>query len=239
MRYITLILTMASIFIWMGCQKKGDQEQSAEMTANANEVTVEEVIQASRYTYIRVKEKGNDYWIAATKQQIEKGETLYFDAGLEMKNFTSKDLNRTFETIFFVDDIRNKPFQSPHPTSARSPNLNSPIVNEDISVEPVEGGITIAELYSNRGDFANKQVRIRGQVTKFNRNIMGRNWVHLQDGTEDSGNFDLTITTKAIVTVGDVVTFEGFIVLDKDFGAGYAYDVLMEDSELEKVSKQI
>ena len=94
-----------------------------------------------------------------------------------------------------------------------------------------EGGITIGELFSNKDSYANKTVLIKGQVTKVNRAIMGKNWVHLQDGTSGSGNYDLTITTQDEVSPGDVVTFEGKIALNKDFGAGYAYDVLMEDAK--------
>jgi hypothetical protein len=61
---------------------------------------------------------------------------------------------------------------------------------------------------------------------------MDRNWVHLQDGTSDSGSFDLTVTTEEEVNVGDVLTFEGKIKLDKDFGAGYSYEVIMEQAKL-------
>ena len=74
-------------------------------------------------------------------------------------------------------------------------------------------------------------MKIKGQVTKFSPNIMGKNWVHIQDGTNDSGNYDLTVTTNDVVKVGDVVTFEGTIVLKKDFGAGYFYEVIMEDAK--------
>jgi len=76
-------------------------------------------------------------------------------------------------------------------------------------------------------------VLIKGQVTKVNRAIMEKNWVHLQDGTGDSGGFDLTVTTQEQVNVGDVVTFEGKITLNKDFGAGYSYEVIMEQAKLQ------
>jgi hypothetical protein len=61
---------------------------------------------------------------------------------------------------------------------------------------------------------------------------MGKNWVHIQDGTEYQGGFDLTITTDGQVAVGETVTFEGKIVLDKDFGYGYSYPVLMEEAKI-------
>ena len=105
------------------------------------------------------------------------------------------------------------------------------IDKKEISIEPVEGGISIGELFSNKDSYANKTVLIKGHVTKVNRGIMGSNWVHLQDGTSGSGKYDLTITTQDEVSVGDIVTFEGMIVLNKDFGSGYAYDVLMEKAK--------
>jgi len=94
-----------------------------------------------------------------------------------------------------------------------------------------QGGITIGELFANKKDYDGKTVRIRGKVVKVNSNIMGRNWVHLQDGTSAGDKFDLTVTTNESVNVGDVVTFEGVIALDKDFTAGYVYDVIMENAQ--------
>ena len=60
---------------------------------------------------------------------------------------------------------------------------------------------------------------------------MGRNWVHLQDGTGDADNYDLTVTTNDDASVGDVATFEGTIALKKDFGSGYFYEVIMEQAK--------
>ena len=96
----------------------------------------------------------------------------------------------------------------------------------------IKGGITIAELFSKRENYSNKIVILQGKVVKFNSQIMGKNWVHLQDGTNDENNYDLTITTNDVVLVGDVVTFEGKITLNKDFGAGYSYEVIMEGAKL-------
>jgi len=56
--------------------------------------------------------------------------------------------------------------------------------------------------------------------------------VHIQDGTKEGDHFDLTVTTQVYVNAGDIVTFEGVVALDKDFGAGYFYDVIMEEAEI-------
>jgi hypothetical protein len=77
-----------------------------------------------------------------------------------------------------------------------------------------------------------KVIKVKGSVTKFNPQIMGKNWVHIQDGSEFQGTFDLTITTDLEVTLGQIMTFQGKIALDKDFGYGYSYKVLMEEGKI-------
>ena len=234
-------LSILSVLLLLSCQKKEDEpkkqlvqpEQSIQANADVHTVVVQEVIQASAYTYLNVKEKDRNYWIAINKREVGKGETISFAGGLEMKNFQSKELQRTFETIYFVNRIdSNEPsLPAGHPSIDMSHGMKPVIDKKDISIEPAESGITIGELFSNRDSYANKTVLIKGQVTKVNRAIMGKNWVHLQDGTSDSGSYDLTVTTQEEVNPGDIVAFEGTIALNKDFGAGYKYDVLMEDAK--------
>ncbi len=112
-------------------------------------------------------------------------------------------------------------------------NYKAQVATEKINVkiEPGEGCITIASLIDDKKSYSGKIVKVKGKVTKFNPSIMGKNWVHIQDGTEYRGNYDLTITTNAVLSIGDTITFEGTIALDKDFGYGYEYDVLMEDGK--------
>ena len=109
----------------------------------------------------------------------------------------------------------------------------SPVIVKkmDIKLEPCDGCTSISSLLSSKQSFSGKVIRVKGQVTKFNPEIMGKNWVHIQDGSEFQGGFDLTITTDKKVSLGDTVTFEGKIVLDKDFGYGYFYNILMEEGK--------
>jgi hypothetical protein len=102
----------------------------------------------------------------------------------------------------------------------------------NVVVEPAAGCVTIAKLLENKQSFAGQVIRVKGQVTKYNPQIMGKNWVHIQDGTEFNGGFDLTITTEGNVVVGETVIFEGKLALDKDFGYGYSYNVLLEEAKL-------
>ena len=59
---------------------------------------------------------------------------------------------------------------------------------------------------------------------------MNRNWLHIQDGSEEG--LDLTVTTEENIALGAIVSLEGVITLDKDFGAGYRYDIIMEKAML-------
>ena len=104
----------------------------------------------------------------------------------------------------------------------------------NISIEAGEGCIKISDLFANKKSYAGKSIKVKGFVTKFNPEIMGKNWIHIQDGSEYDGDFDLTITTASQVSVGETLTFEGTIALDKDFGYGYKYDVLLEEAKIIK-----
>jgi len=232
MRINVIGILTGIIFLLSACQSGSDPkliENIESQDADVHIVKAEEVIQANSYTYLRVSEGDESYWIAVSKMDAEEGQTYFYKEGLLMENFESKDLGRTFETIYFVQEISDKPLLSPKKMPAGDVHGERPkIEKREISLEAAKDGITIAELYSNRDSYSGKTVRIRGEVVKFNPEIMGTNWVHIQDGTSDNGNFDLTVTTNDRIAVGDVVTFEGKIALNKDFGAGYTYEVIME-----------
>ena len=101
----------------------------------------------------------------------------------------------------------------------------------NVTVEPCDGCISISNLLEDKKSFAGKVIKVKGQVTKYNPGILGKNWVHIQDGTEHIDGFDLTVTTDIQTSVGETVTFEGKIILNKDFGYGYFYYIIMEDGK--------
>jgi hypothetical protein len=72
---------------------------------------------------------------------------------------------------------------------------------------------------------------VKGQVVKLNNMIMNRNWIHLRDGSTGE-DVDLTLTTTDNVQLGAIAAFEGIIALNKDFGAGYMYEIIMEEAKL-------
>jgi hypothetical protein len=126
----------------------------------------------------------------------------------------------------FPEKQQNSPMTG-HQTQAQQPV----ITKADVKIEPCADCITIGKLIADKKSFSGKTIRVKGQVTKINEQIMGKNWVHIQDGTDYQGEFDLTITTGLTFTVGEIIIFQGKISLDKDFGYGYFYKILMEDGE--------
>lgn len=215
-----------------GNRADSDISRKAEISnTNSHVVTVTEFIQTSNYTYLKLKEGNREYWAATSRFEAKTGQTYYYNQSMEMKDFKSRELNRTFSSIWFLEGLSDKPVQAQNPRTLTT--IGRQIVNRvpNISVRPAAGGITIAKLMSDKMQYANKKVIISGQVVKFNPEIMNKNWVHIQDGTEASGEYDLVVTTKDMVKPGDVVTFEGVIETDKDFGYGYKYDVIMEDAK--------
>lgn len=91
---------------------------------------------------------------------------------------------------------------------------------------------TVAALNKDKATLAGKLVRVQGKVVKVNNGIMGRNFLHVQDGTGDQTSNDLTVTSKQTAAVGDQVTVTGRVVLNRDFGAGYAYPLLVEEASI-------
>jgi len=223
-------------------QNKNPQAQSAIQT-NQKVFEVTDVVQGNTYTYLQVKENMMDRWVAVTKQEVNKGDVYYYDNALQMTDFHSKEIDRTFDVIYFVSQISKTPISAAAVMPGQGgamPAHSGKVAASDAEVEisKPEGELTIADIYSNKNEYAGKEFEIRGAVVKVNEQVMGKNWVHIQDGTTEGGNFDLTITTQADVKVGDEVTFKGKLTLNKDFGAGYVYDVIMEDGALVKKAGQ-
>lgn len=194
-------------------------------TAVSNDVhtvKVLEVLPTSKYVYLNVEEKGEKFWIATGKKEVKVGETYFYKKGILKTNFESKEHNRIFDKVYLVANI-----VAANHGSEQSPKIEqSPIVHEQDTQTVREGSIKISELVNNKSKYAGKEVQISGKCTKINANIMGRNWIHLKDGSMDE--FDLVITSDELVPEGHTVTMTGVVVLDKDFGAGYKYDLIIE-----------
>lgn len=195
-------------------------------------VKVKAVEQVPNYTYLLVKAKGPEYWIAVPSTEIGIDEKITYQGGMLMEDFHSKELDRTFDKILFLDGLGG-PQEAP--AMGQMPGTTQGSVKSDkldTRIEHGEGIIPISELYADPSAFEGKSIRVKGEVAKFNAQIMERNWIHLQDGTEFDGKYDLTVTSQQGFSVGEIVTIEGILALNRDFGYGYSYELLLEEATL-------
>ena len=192
-------------------------------------VSVIEKIDASNYSYLKVSENNKEYWIAVPQMDVKPGEMVGYSKAMEMKNFKSETLKRTFESILFVDDAK-KAGDSQQMTSPHS-NVVAP-KDASIKVEPLKDGYTVEKIYDKKSSLVNKTVKVKGVVVKVNEGIMGTNWIHIQDGTGNGANHDLLVTSQSTAKVGQTIIAAGQVVSDKDLGAGYFYPVMLENSKI-------
>jgi len=233
-----LLIIAIGLLVFKFIGNKKDVEQPVmEMPTGIHTIKVKEVIQATTYTYLHVKENGKLYWMAVSKMVAEEGDTYSYQSTsvTPMTDFYSKDLDRTFESILFIQDLFSTDSGTGRPIPTEH-NTSKPRTEQDasIAVDKAPGGITVADLMKDKNKLSGKEVTISGKVVKVNNMIMNRNWIHIQDGTSFEGNYDLTITSNEEVEEGSTVTFVGTVSVDKDFGAGYTYELIIEDAVVKK-----
>lgn len=198
--------------------------------ADVHEVVVEEILPTEKYVYLRVQEGEETYWIATTKQPIDKGGTYYYRDGLLKTNFHSREYDRVFDKVYLVSKLvahnhgQQMAQQKPGVASGQAASGA-----KDRGMER-EGDVKIAELVKNPQKYEGKTVQISGKCVKVNPNIMNRNWIHIQDGSQD--DYDLVVTSTDLVHEGEVVHVRAKVVLNEDFGAGYKYDIILEEGVL-------
>jgi len=203
--------------------------------------TVVETMNSGGYTYAKLDQGGGaTVWVAGPETPLKVGSKLDKLDGTLMPNFRSQTLNRTFDQIYFIGSFGVAGAAAdPHAAGeaktappAAPDKPAAPAAPVGAKVERVPGGKTVAEIFAGKDALAGKPVAVRGNVVKVNNGIMGRNWIHLQDGSGAAGTNDLTVTTSATAAKGDVVVVRGTVVTNKDFGAGYSYPVLIEDAAI-------
>jgi hypothetical protein len=234
----------------------GSQAPAGETIAG----TVLESVNAAGYTYLRLKTASGEAWAAVSGDQVAVGSAVTVAVSMRADNFQSKSLNRTFERLYMgalvpaaaaaAQPAGHATLLSSHraagsPAAAGAMPPGHPALGADRALagpeQPLpraegERGRTVAEVWKQRAELKGAQVAVRGRVVKFMPAIMGKNWLHLRDGSGSAatGDDDLTVTTDATVAVGDVVVVTGTLRVDRDFGSGYAYPVLLEDAAIAK-----
>jgi hypothetical protein len=252
LKKMMMLMLVASITVVGGCTAQPGPEASAEKTADQGTAsaaaqpagntfvgTVAETMDAGTYTYVRVENEDGEIWAAAGRFDVAVGDRVTVPLEMAMESFHSDTLDRDFEVIYFAQHIAR---EGEAPAAATMPAGHPPVTGaaashgtmELPSVDSVEGGVTVGAIWTDREQLAGTTVTVRGQVVKFNGGILGTNWIHIQDGTGDpeAGTHDVTVTSNATASVGDVITVTGPVVVDQDFGAGYRYPVLIKDAQV-------
>ncbi len=189
-----------------------------------------EVQDVETYTYLRIKTEDGETWAAVGKAPVVKGDKVTIENVMVMNNFESKSLKKTFPTIIFGTLGAGSNLAMMHPSAAKAMDAG------DIHVPKASGvnARTIAEIITKSTELKDKIVLVRGKVVKYSPEIMGKNWVHLRDGSGSSANDtnDILVTTTSQTKIGDIVTVKGIVRTDKNFGSGYSYKVLIEEATL-------
>ncbi|GGD57898.1 GW dipeptide domain-containing protein [Muriicola marianensis] len=214
-----------------------DPDVSREM----RKVEVTEVISGDKYNYALVKEDDRSFWISTQKKEIKTGDIYYFNESILKTNFESKELSRVFDTLYLVTSLVPEAHGQDMHGFSKSPidqeqvkTIEKSIADQQDSSAVFSGRIKIADLVDNPEKYEGKKVELKGAVTKVNEGIMGRNWIHLQDGSKDS--YDLVITTSEPVKKGKTITVRALVQLNVDLGSGYSYPILLENGSILKTS---
>ncbi|MDH5570876.1 MAG: hypothetical protein OEY89_03860 [Gammaproteobacteria bacterium] len=253
MKISTTLFISTSILLLAACQK--DQTDTAISQSQAPTTQAEisqapitqanqtnriygkvtETLEASGYTYIQVDDGKTQTWAAGPTTSVNKGDMIAFDTGMAMRNFHSKAMNRDFEVLYFVDQfITDKPSTETSHDAMPEPHgqITQAELQQPISgIEKIKDGNSIAEILAHKQSLKDRNILVRGKVTKFTGGVLGKNWIHIRDSSTLD---DITITTSSVVEAGDIVIAEGKLELDKDYGYGYVYAVIIEDAKVTK-----
>lgn len=239
-----LIAWIFSILLAFACTQAwsfSNSTSAPKPEAIGHTATVLETMSSAGYTYIRVEEKGKAFWIALPETRVSVGEKISFYEQMLMEDFTSRTLNRTFDRILFVEAI-NKGTELPtqakaKPSSNKTPPKQQAEPQKSTQPGSPAGRFTVKEIFEKKDELSGKVIEVKGNIAKLSKLIMERNWVHLEDGTgtkQEKNNKLIFRTTQAGIAVGDEVVAKGVLYINKDFGYGYFYPVIVEDAVFTK-----
>jgi hypothetical protein len=238
-----LILVLMVLALVAGCNSKPEGEppvpmQQQETVKPTGLVgTVLEAMDSGGYTYALMQILESEVWVAGPVSELEIGTEYEITNPMLMNNFHSKTMDKTFDEIYFISGYIT-PGSSTDVAVAQEmqtahANLSEP--ESELSFDGIsvpDAGFTVSHIIENRADLAGKTVTLRAKVVKASANIMNLNWLHLRDGSGADGSNDLTITSDDMAKVGDTVLVTGLVTVDKDFGAGYFYKVILEEASI-------
>jgi hypothetical protein len=218
-------------------EMKATKAQTASDTSSLSGKVVE-TMNSGGYTYIHLEKKGKKTWVAVPEMKVSVGQQMSLQPGQEMVNFTSKSLGRTFDSIIFSGGPTSTSQSASSTEKGGKKAAGSKAASPDIKVAKATGpdAYTVGEIFEKRTALHEKTAVVKGKVVKVSAGIMGKNWIHLQDGTGDpkQGTNDLVATSDESASLGDIITVKGTVFKDKDFGSGYKYSVIMEKASIQR-----
>jgi len=247
-------LLALSVLVTAGCTESGQSDPKPGATATATSAqavvaggtlsgTLREQIPVEPYVYVRLETDNGDVWAAVNQAPLAIGAPVTVYNVMLMEQFASETLKRTFARIYFgsldsVGGFAGEPQEDLGPPGTSGTSVGA-VPAEDANIGPVAkargaDARTIRELWTEKSHLAGATVSIRGVVVKYNPGVMGKNWIHLQDGSGDAarGTHDIAITSLDEAAVGDTVTITGTVRTNRDLGAGYTYELLVEDAKV-------
>ena len=227
MKFLKSLLIASALLVCTSVTFANDQ--------GAGSGTVAETMTSGGYIYVRLEE--DDAWLASTPMSLAVGDKVEYSSGLIMENFSSPSLNRTFDSIRLVQrlEVAGQFDADAHTTAAasemggfaKSATAEAPTAGE---IAPLDGGKTIENIHAEAGQLKDQQAALRARVMKISMNILGKNWVTLQDGTGTAPDDKLLVTSAELVEIGALVTVIGTVKTDVDLGSGYKYKVVLEEA---------
>lgn len=217
-----------------------DTKMPSTMTSKKEQIfhgKVLEIKSAAPYLYLKVDEGGQKIWIAIANAPVKVGDKIGYDKQTVMTNFKSKTLKQDFDRVYFASDVYlpqnntgSKSMKEMLGIGASSKKLVK--VTDTVSFEKKDRH-TVEEVFIWRKELKDQNIMLEGKVSKISHGIMSLDWIHLGDGTGDEkqGTHDLIFTaTDTTIKVGDTVIAKGTVTVDKDFGFGYFYPVIIQNS---------
>lgn len=205
--------------------------------------TVAETMDSAGYTYIQLAEDGR--WIAGPPTKVSVGDKVMYSSAVEMGEFYSRTLERAFQQIMFAQHLE---VLKPTEGGEHADTTMNTMIAKQLGIEKsadaatpgageiprLEGALTVDAIVAGSQALNGQQVTLSAKVIKVSKNILGKNWITLEDGTGEAPDNKLIATSSELVDIGDVVTVEGTVHADVDIGAGYKYKVVLEEASFSK-----
>jgi|AMFO01.1.fsa_nt_gi hypothetical protein len=257
-RTILWTLTAIALLALAGCRGEQTEDQAAAWQQKASQVAEQattmpagrgdaaegpagkilETMNSGGYTYVKLETDQGEIWAAGPETEgLQVGDQVVLAGAMLMKDFQAKSLDRTFDQIYFASGIHRPGEATAAEVQDAVASAHANLVVNDAGVDfsgltVPDGGVRIADIHGRKAELSGKTVLFRGKVVKYTPAVMGKNWLHVQDGSAEGAAGDITVTTTASAQVGQTVLVRGTLAVDKDFGAGYRYDVIVEDADV-------